>query len=908
MAHSSSTSGFIVLRAGLGCLLLGLLGAAILTGDSTAQAPDPKGAKDEKTPQTDRKRVEEEEDSKTPKRKVIRVEDEEKNPKTTDRPESAPVVDLAQAARQTKHPAVKELFQTLAVPHDVVILKAFPNIEQQSRERRINVQPIPQFIGDNPKGLANKIEVQPFDNEWRLKKSESYSPGTIRSVQPYEWVARDAVKGFLDNDFEKLAPVNNRYLSSEKKNYYAGQALAAVLRFHESARRIGTRSGEGWDRVETDLRQQLLTIALNELQELTKEKNWDAAFEMARRLSETYPDPGDQGRIVQPLTKLLQEELDGRNFSGDKLREVRERLRQVARQFPDNNSVERINKLLRQQAEYLFAEAKKEKDPAREQDLLKEAEETWPDLPELRTYRIVRGNAHPILKVGVRELPEYLSPGMACTDTELRAVDLLFESLVKARPYAGGFVRYLPGLAEGRPSVTTLGREFQLPANARWSNGKPVTVGDFHHTLRQWRLGRGTGLSAAWSDLFAERDEVASVGDPPRITLHLRQGCPDPLALMTFKIIPQPANVPASLRRADANEIAEEAFARNPIGSGPYWFKADQKSDDKGRPCRVFLANFRSGRSVQPSIQEIHFYAPGDPVKELENGSLDLILDLYPEQVARLKDLKERGKVILAPPTSLNHRIYFLAVNHRIPKLQNTAVRRALAYAINREQLLDEHFRKGLGDGYHQALNGPYPARSWATNPALPKAYDPDLARGLLTQETKDTPRTITLSLKYPAGDEVLDRAMKALAEQVKQNTNDAILLQLQSLDPHKLREDVEGTHDYELAYYHYDFPDDTFWLGPLLGQRALPQGGNYLGYQGDLSMRIQNSLSYRNPSELKQAARNTHEKLSAEMPLIPLWQLDPLIAWQAHVKPEPFPFDPWRVFGDIETWRLDRH
>src|SRR5262249_29226972 len=152
-----------------------------------------------------------------------------------------------------------------------------------------------------------------------------------------------------------------------------------------------------------------------------------------------------------------------------------------------------------------------------------------------------------------------------------------------------------------------------------------------------------------------------------------------------------------------------------------------------------------------------------------------LVLDLSPEQAVHLK---EQANVTLSPRAALNRRVYFLAVNHRNPKLQSAAVRRALAYAINREQLLDEHFRKGLGAVYHQALNGPYPARSWALNPALAKRegsldpFDAELARGLLSQEAKDLPQQIELTLKYPADDKILAEALGQVEQDTKGEPN----------------------------------------------------------------------------------------------------------------------------------------
>jgi hypothetical protein len=45
-------------------------------------------------------------------------------------------------------------------------------------------------------------------------------------------------------------------------------------------------------------------------------------------------------------------------------------------------------------------------------------------------------------------------------------------------------------------------------------------------------------------------------------------------------------------------------------------------------------------------------------------------------------------------------------------------------------------------------------------------------------------------------------------------------------------------------------------------------------------------------------------------MPFIPLWQLDPLLAYRSDgdCKVEVVPFDPQLVFTDVEQWRVVRN
>src|ERR1019366_8279897 len=102
-------------------------------------------------------------------------------------------------------------------------------------------------------------------------------------------------------------------------------------------------------------------------------------------------------------------------------------------QFPDSKLVEPINANLKEQAKTLFDRAKeliKDKKLAEATDLLKQAEETWPDLPGVSDTRLELMGKFQILKVGMRELPLFMSPGWAHTDAESRATELIFESLV----------------------------------------------------------------------------------------------------------------------------------------------------------------------------------------------------------------------------------------------------------------------------------------------------------------------------------------------------------------------------------------------------------------------------------------------------------------------------------------------
>ncbi len=166
----------------------------------------------------------------------------------------------------------------------------------------------------------------------------------------------------------------------------------------------------------------------------------------------------------------------------------------------------------------------------------------------------------------------------------------------------------------------------------------------------------------------------------------------------------------------------------------------------------------------------------------------------------------------------------------------------------------------------------------------------------------------LELTLKYPEGDDALRDAMNALALNVEAvlKSKHPVRIRPEAVEARKLQNDLEKS-DFQLAYCHYDFPDDTFWLGPLFAPKKLPSGRdteNIFGYQSDvLTGFLQKSIDYREFAEVQKFTRAIHNVLKSETPVIPLWQLDPLNAISTQV--EAPAFDPLHVFTDVERWHL---
>jgi ABC-type transport system substrate-binding protein len=889
------------LLAGLLALVFAITAAGWLTTNLAAQ--DPKKSEDKKG----QRPKEEEEERPTKPRKVIKVDDDDPapakpRPKLQPPPEPQAQSSIVDAMNATKNPELKGFLRRVLKPHDRITVRGLGE-----SATTYAVEPLARYYsGEQPRFDNHYIDVFTYDAEWKLAKSSIRLEKAL-SAQPYEEFVLDSVDSFLKMDLDRRPPTNSTYLARADMLTAAETVLAAADRFHASYRASGKRVGEEWNDVGQRLHKRLFEVQLERLDTFVRAGDWDGASAYARTLADAYREPKERTEIAGRLVQMIGEALKV-NADEEHLREARKRLGFVAEEFPGTEAMRDVAGKLRGSAEnyrLMAEERRKAKDQQGAMQYLELARSIYPNLPGLADDIAKLDMDHPTLRVGVRELPVNMIPGQATTDADLRAVELLYEGLVKLRVESNVGQRYEAALVGGTPRLVPLGREFRIARGATWSDGSPVTVNDVKATLEAMRQERWPGYSPVWNSMI-EDAEIGS--DSFRLSLRLSQGYLDPLSLMTFKIL--------SEGRAQAVAGAGLPPDAKPLGSGPYQYNKERRTV-KDRQAAVFLASpgyeSREGKLGLPRIREIDFVrytSPADAAKALRDGDIDLLLDMSARDAAD-KGWQGDNSFVVSKPMA-NRRVYFLAVNHRAAPLKgNVALRQALALAIDREKILDTNFRVEKGKPHH-SLNGPFPAGSWPCDPDHVPA-DLHNQSGAKTQARLAVEKAggpIKLTLLYPEGDPATKTALEQLShdvnEELRSDDKQLIELQLQELSPKLLRERVETTHDYQLAYYHYDHPSDAYWLGPLFDLRATDiNGSNYLGYvDSDLSGRLADAKNRRDFSAVRERMRLVHHRLVQEMPLIPLWQLDTFIAYRKGLKPTAV--DPHLIFNDVERWTLE--
>lgn len=496
------------------------------------------------------------------------------------------------------------------------------------------------------------------------------------------------------------------------------------------------------------------------------------------------------------------------------------------------------------------------------------------------------GNAPPkgVLVVAVPQLPELMSPTFARTDAERASLDLLFEPLV--RPvYDKQIGRgYEPALAAELPRLTIRGREVRL-ADATWSDGTAVTSADVRATLDKLRARQS-----------AEADTIESiVADRPdhcRIVFHSVPA--DPLTFLTFKLLP-------------ASHADDEAFARKPIGSGPFTF-AGRRSDGK-RNYVVFKANAAHGRRVpnSPLLSEVWMVKSDRPADDCAAGvaqfalterTPDLVKQLKPAAPpangARLEVVFGKGRLGALP----SRRIYYLAVNHR--HVPDAALRAVIGHAIPREEILTAVFREGYSD-HHRALDGPFPPGTWPCSSLAGRLDDVGLARAKANERQKPS---VTLSLKYSADDPLAERACEKIKEAFDRESF-GVTLRTEPVAAERFVANIERGTDFHLAYRCHDYADEWFNPAELLGPRARA----YMAYSPSIEFDrlLARVEARRDFGQLKKAMEDLHKQFNHEMPFVPLWSLDVHALTDSRLRTDPpaVLLDPLAPFAKIANWSL---
>ena len=441
---------------------------------------------------------------------------------------------------------------------------------------------------------------------------------------------------------------------------------------------------------------------------------------------------------------------------------------------------------------------------------------------------------------------------------------------------------------------------YHLRSGVRWQDGVPLTAHDVVFSVHAV-LNPANNVATR-----VGYDDIASIRATNDTTVVVKLRKPfSPFISYFFAPQATPAILPAHLL-ARYKSLNTVAYNQAPIGSGPYrvvkWHHGDSIT---------FAANPLYWRG-KPQIAKMTYRIIADPntrLQQLRTGEVSAYFDVDPQLLPQVRTIPG-VRVVLTPVNDL----HVLRFNVRDPILQDVRVRRAIAMAIDRPQLLE-----GATHGSGIIVDADQPQNGWAYDPHIPSiAFDPVAARNALdgagwklqpdgTRAKAGKPLALTLAISPQ-----IINGSPLVASIVQENLhNVGIAVTIKSI-PSTLMYAPAAAGGL-MASGHFQLAYDAWWTqGPdpedtwnFACDQMPPNGQNFSRWCDPKA----NTAMYAADATYDQAQRKTdyaivQQILESQLPVFTLWQVRMPDAYNEHLRgvaPSPFGSEFWNAW----SWTL---
>lgn len=459
-----------------------------------------------------------------------------------------------------------------------------------------------------------------------------------------------------------------------------------------------------------------------------------------------------------------------------------------------------------------------------------------------------------IIVIGVEAYPEKLDPRTGVDALSSKIGKLLYNGLFKLNEN----LEVVPDLAENVKRISPTVLEIKIRENIFFHNGKKFGSED---VLATYESIRNPSLQSPYRSIF-EKIKKVEVLSPSAVRLILTEPFSPILTSLVMGILPA--------------EIARGTF--QPVGTGPYRFGSERKKE------KLTLKRFDNYFGGETKNEEVHFRTIFDDTLrtlELIQGRLDIVQNAIPYVL--LPAIAERGNDIkLTSDDGIN--FTYLGFNLKDPILKNPQARRAIALAINRDEII-KYKLKNLASPATSLL---FPGH-WAFNDQLkPYSYRPDEAKKLLD----------AAGFPDPDGDGPRMRFSFTYKTSTKKDRVEMALLIAEYL--RKIGIDVE-VKSYEWGTFFRDIRTGNFqlysltWVGvtePDIYYHAFhstetpPRGANRSYYENrKLDRLLEDGRKISNRQRRKVIYQQVQKIIFDDLPYVPLWYEHNWVAVRSDIK-----------------------
>lgn len=336
------------------------------------------------------------------------------------------------------------------------------------------------------------------------------------------------------------------------------------------------------------------------------------------------------------------------------------------------------------------------------------------------------------LTYGSAERIATLDPQMSLDITVFAVSQHIFDPLV-IRDETGTIQ---PCLAESWEMVDPCTWRFRLRRGVRFHDGTPLTAECVKYTLdRLVNPSTKSPQAVLWADL-----KDVQVVDESTVVVRTTR----PIGPLLYNL----ALVPILPVGADT----KPGFSQKPVGTGPFkvvrWSKGD----------RLVLEANRDYWRGSPKIDRLEWREIPEAatrVSALESGEVDVVNNVPPEEVPRLK--QNPHVTLMSTPS---YRSVFLWMNCGRAPFDNPKVRDAVRYAVDPEPIVNHV----LGGSARRA-RGPLAPGIFGACELEPYSYDVERAKKLLVEAGYPTGFEVTL--KFAEMDVKMKEVAEAIAHQL---------------------------------------------------------------------------------------------------------------------------------------------
>ncbi|MCA0894950.1 peptide ABC transporter substrate-binding protein [Microbulbifer agarilyticus] len=493
--------------------------------------------------------------------------------------------------------------------------------------------------------------------------------------------------------------------------------------------------------------------------------------------------------------------------------------------------------------------------------------------------------------------PETLDPHKISGTVESALLRDLLETLVIAS--ADGGVR--PGVAESWETTDNQHYFFKIREDAKWSNGDPVTAEDFVYSWRRL-VDPATASKYAWYLAAGKVKNAQDIteGKQPAESLGV-----EAVDANTFKVsleAPVPYFV-SMLVHASTSPVHKGTVEQygdqwtrvgNFVGNGAFrlteWVVNERieyvKSENYWDAANVKLQKVRSLPIASPNAE----------LKRYEAGEIDFAYDIPIEHINRLR--KERGDEVKTTPYIGT---YYYEFNTTQPPFNDARVRKALAYAIDREIMAYKVMGRGEEPSFHLTpgvVKGfDAPPTAWSQKTQAERVAK---AKELLAEAGYNEQNPLKFSVLYNTNDNHKKVAVAITAMWKQTLGNVDVTLENQEW---KTYLDTRANTDFDIARAGWigDYNEPSTMLKLLLTDG----GSNYSKYSNakydELLAKSSKELDVNKRAEYYAQAE---EILAEDMPIAPIYQY----VIQHMVKPHVggYAADPLDNYYSKDMWIIE--